>query len=504
MTTGGRWVTVAAWTGLSAAALGLALFALRAGYAISFVEPLQLVTSGAEHDALFAIWKQIHGLDIYTDRHRIPFASSNYNWLFFEGYGWIAGAVMKALALGDAWLPTVTRLITVGICVIGVALLFADLRSGARAESVAGRAALAAFAIWFFFGPLGGFWTIATNVELGATVFLIASLYAFNRLYPTRPWAAVLWFIGLAYAAWAMKQNYVYTAGAVGLFLLLRRDWSRLALLSVLLPAAWALTLWLGSDAYLKMLFFQGTDMLFQPGTALRNISNAGGKTLAVWLGLAGALVIIVRRPAMLGPLWREQAVRLYALGLFVSLVMVVPMSAMHGAAENYYFPVVYFAAGLCFTVLFALDRLSAPVAAGWVGVVGGWLAGVAAVALVITGHAGVISTRNWHDQFTATKACIDRLPTPAFTAGGYNMLPWMYPAGPHFITAFKYPYDRARGVAFERDGLGGMIRDGYFAALLLDPNTERHDGAALAPRYERKGECAGKAVWLRRGAAAQ
>ena len=104
---------------LGAAGLGVLLIAVRGYYAISFSEPLQLVTSGAEYESLFVIWKYINGLTVYADHTRIPFAGSFYNWVYYFFYGEVTGAGLNHLSLGDAWLPTVTRLITAAGAVYG-------------------------------------------------------------------------------------------------------------------------------------------------------------------------------------------------------------------------------------------------------------------------------------------------------------------------------------------------------------------------------------------------
>ena len=78
-------------------------------------------------------------------------------------------------------------------------------------------------------------------------------------------------------------------------------------------------------------------------------------------------------------------------------------------------------------------------------------------------------------------------------------MLPWIYPGAPHFILAYNYRRDRAAGRRFERDGIGGLIADGYFGALLMNVPTGRFDGAQIAVRYEKRGRCGEQDIWLRR-----
>jgi hypothetical protein len=174
-------------------------------------------------------------------------------------------------------------------------------------------------------------------------------------------------------------------------------------------------------------------------------------------------------------------------------------MSSWYGAAENYYFPIVFFVSTI---LIMAVSRLGTTSGAGRLilsAVTIGWAGNLLAVIVVLAGFAGVLSTRDWHHKHAAIKRCMENLPRPAFTGSVYNLLPWMYPAEHHFILAYNYGPDRAAGRRFERGGIGGLIADGYFGALLLDVPTGRFDGARIAVRYERRGRCAGQDIWLRR-----
>ena len=68
------WVTVG---------FNILLMSLRAVSAISFSEPLMVITSGAEEDSALAIWKYIKNLPVFEDPHRLPFTASAYNWLYY-------------------------------------------------------------------------------------------------------------------------------------------------------------------------------------------------------------------------------------------------------------------------------------------------------------------------------------------------------------------------------------------------------------------------------------
>jgi hypothetical protein len=96
-----------------AAAACLILFLVRVYYAISFVTPSMLATTGAEWECLFPVWKFTQHQAIYTDPHRIPFAVSLYNCFFYFFYGLITKAWLYLLRLDVIWIPTLGRLISV-------------------------------------------------------------------------------------------------------------------------------------------------------------------------------------------------------------------------------------------------------------------------------------------------------------------------------------------------------------------------------------------------------
>ena len=104
--------------------ISLALMAARADFAISFSEPLLTVTSGAQYETDFSLWKYVNGIPVYTDLYAIPFSGSWYNWLFYAGYGEIFNAARSLFSLEDAWLPTVARLVSLTSALAGALITY--------------------------------------------------------------------------------------------------------------------------------------------------------------------------------------------------------------------------------------------------------------------------------------------------------------------------------------------------------------------------------------------
>ena len=496
---------------LIGAGLGVVLMATRGVNVISFTEPLQLVTSGAEYESLYAIWKYVHGFAVYADHTRIPFAGSFYNWLYYVFYGEITKWVLGALSLGDAWLPTVTRLITATGVVYGTwitARLF--LEFPAASDDNLKRLGLA-FALLVFFGPLMGFFGIATQPDIWGFAFDVTAIYVFLRLYERRPLMGICLFWLFAYLAWGFKQIFVFSTGTVGLFLLLRRDWKMLGVLIVLSVLAWGATLAFGTSQYVKnIVTFGGVTVSLSWPQLFRNLGNAGIKFLPLLLGLAGVAAAMVRSNRLrdfvgnavssITTKTPDTHFGLALLGSIVTGVLVIPASAKLGAAENYYFLFSFF---LSLLFLFALAKVAETGA--WPTTVSlplsiGWLLHGLAICLVLGGVTGVLSTRPQHVSMSSVSKCLieKNLPDPVFIASPYLSLPWMVPAEQHFVVQTNYLWDKPGGVEMEGGGIGGLIDQGYFATIVIPGDT--FDGSDLRRYRLRDDKCGTFKIFERMG----
>lgn len=494
-----RWLS---WSALAGALACLILFAVRLGGVVSFAEPIQAQTSGAEYESLFAVWKYTQGLAVYNDRFQVPFNAPMFNWLFYASYGWVAKAVLGAGRLGDAWLPTVARLFTVlGAGAAGLAAAAAFRRAAGtgepRLEAVAW-----AFAAFVAVGPLVGFWAMTVRPDAWALAFEAAAAAAFLVIYRRSPWAAVLSLAALAYAAWSFKQASVFAAGAAGLFLLARRDWRRLAALATALPLAWAATLVLGEPQYVKNVLFADYPLPFAGERMARNLLNFAVKSGPSLFLLAALAPVLAASPARRRESLADDPLLFALCGAAVAASISVPLSAQVGGSENYLFVLSFYLALLAVAGLAtaargggaALQRMAAAGVAGW-----GTLA--VAVLVVLAGVTGATGVRREHDANVAFKLCLDRLPRPLYVDNPYLALPWMTPGTEPFVLSYTYPAERALGRRYERDGIGGLIAARHFAALAV-PGAEppaRIDGATLDGYAPAPGACPGISVFLRK-----
>lgn len=471
---------------------------VRGASAISFSEPLQLTTSGAESEFIYSVWTYVNGLVLYTDQTKIPFTATFYNWLFYVFYGEISGTVLRIFSLADDWLPTVTRLITLAGGILGSALAYHTFVALLKIEGRGLKVLAAAFAIYLFFGPLPGFFAFTTRPDTWAIVLDIAAIFIFLTLYRNKPQAAVLFFCGLTYAAWSFKQIFVFGPGTVGLFLLLNRDWRHLAILVFVTWGAWGITLWAGGPAYIRLLTYQDSVVTLSSEPMVRSFTNFAIKFLPGLAGLASLAVIPSVRGAAMDAIRQDDVARMAALGLLLTTGISLAASFKVGAAEYYFMPLTYYAALLVLAVLSRLSKASAVPSAAWGLLSLGWIAAFLAVASVLLGYKGVLSVRNTHELVRAAKPCLLALKQPAFVGNPMLSLPWIMPAKHHFVLHYHYFTDHAAGIKMEQGGIGGLMDSGYFATLAFQSKVDRYDGADLKQYQIRPQTCPGLVIYDR------
>jgi hypothetical protein len=472
--------------------------AVRGISAISFSEPLQLTTSGAESEFIYSVWTYVKGLVLYPDLTKIPFTATFYNWMFYVLYGEISGTVLRVFSLSDDWLPTITRLITLAGGIIGSALAYHTFVALLKIEGRGLKVLSAAFAIYLFFGPLPGFFAFTTRPDTWAIVFDIGAIFVFLVLYREKPLTAVLLFCGLTYAAWSFKQIFVFGPGTVGLFLLLNRDWRHLAVLVFVTWSAWGLTLWIGGPAYTQLLFFRNSVVMLSPETMVRSFSNFSVKFLPGLAGLAAIVAIPSFRRMTIEAIRRDDVAKIAALGLLVTTGISLAASLKEGAAEYYFLPQTYYIALLVLTTLSRMTKTMSVPNVAWGVLSLGWVAAFLAVASVLMGFKGVLSVRYIHEQFLMAKPCLQAMKQPAFVSNSMLSLPWIMPAKQHFVLHYHYLKDHAAGIKMEQGGIGGLMDKGYFATLALYSEAGPYDGSDLKRYRARPQACPGMVIYDR------
>lgn len=472
---------------------------------VSFLEPLQLVTSGYEEDSLYAIWKYIHGKDVYTITTDIPFTFSNFNWLYYDFYGVISGLVMGGVGLADPWLPTVTRMITLIGAIIGAWVsyrIMAALRDVKTEHEHTIDIVAIGLILLVFFGPLPGFWTITTRPDIWTTALDAVLILGFLRLYTHSAINAALWALVLGYITWSFKSVDVTAAASVGVFFLWRREWGAAFILAVGTLSLWMVTYLLGSEAYQFSMLgaHQGIVFTFEQG--IRNLVNLAVKAFPILLPVLAIIIYTLTQKAFRERIkadWRIQfliiaSVCTYAISIFGSFKF--------GGAENYFFTPMLILSFLVYWVwrqLLSNGMFSKSVIRSFsFALVLGWALTGAASASVIAGINGVTSNRHMHSMVTQMQPCLQALPKPVFVKDLTLSLPWITPADESFILSFYYYSDRAAGRVFEAGGIGGMIKDGFFNALVFEIPLPGFDGASFDGYEIREERCGDWIVYLK------
>jgi hypothetical protein len=453
---------------LTLAALSCAaLAAARITCSISFENPLQLVTSGAEEEALASIWRLDHGQTVYTDPHAIPFTASYFNWLFYASYGLGAKLALGTFHLGDAWLPTACRLLTLLLALAGIVLIYFLLRrhAGKRIPPLVA----VTLAMLAFLNPLCGFWIITARPDIGAAVLELTGVACALRLAEDR---RPRWIIGAALcfaAAWAFKQTSVAACAGIVLACVLPRgefrrpevDGYRAAGLLVAISAGLALLAGtpLG-PVYRHELYLSQVNCGFNVEWAALHFGSAVMKMPFIAAALAGLL--IMWRSIRADPAWRA-----VSLVLLVSFLGDFVEASKGGAGDYYFIPV-----GLWSVIWLALafDRLGAP----WQRALAlpAWLQVGVALA-VLTGHLGIVNPGDPAKRYAHLATFLATQPGPVLVRDPYGNLPWISPTAPHFVMGYANEGDWRAGVAFEAGGWRGLMQRGYFAVVVdrpLDP----------------------------------
>lgn len=478
-----------------------ALMAVRIYHGISFAEPLQFITSGDEQGSLFAIWKAVNGLGVYADPTQSPYSMSFYNALFYEAYGLWTRFWMSALSLGDAWLPTVSRFLTLLAVLAGWVVSLVLFRRIAAPGDTAARLIAPFAATILFIGPLMGFWAFTVRPDLWAFVFEICAVLLFVRTYGTNRNLAAVFAAVLFFAAWMFKQAAISGVCGIGLFLLIERQWRALALFCVIYLVLCLGTLAGGSDLYRQSIFFTQIKLEYDLGHGLKVWSNAIVKTLPIYLPLMVVVLALITQSDVRRRFFEDWTNRLFLYGFAASAGVIFVLSLQTASAENYVFTPTLFAAGL---MIGGYARMEARSASGRL-VTWSWLGAAVVHAalclLVLTGHFGVLDpTVKSHPKWVDTARCINTHEKPIFVQNTYLSLPWMTESAEPFV--LSYTYDRARelGMPHEKGGIGGRIEAGEFKtlALLTDQAETGYDGARL-DNYKRQPEqCGDMFVWVR------
>jgi hypothetical protein len=460
-----------------------AVFRAQMAWHIAATGPGIAITSGCEEESFHTLWRQHHGLSVYSDPTQPPYSEAYFNWLFYQSYG--AATKPFVTAQGDAALIRFGRLFTMAGTIIGAISLGLFGWHITGPNSLGTRLCAIVLTTFTFLGPLPGWWIVTVRPDLWATTLECLGLIALLLVWRRSALLVTTVTGSCFYAAWAFKHNYIQALSVSLLFLLWQRQWRTAASLLLFSLSTWSLTfLALGSD-YRSVLLATTSANTFDLHLGWTNFSGALVRLVPLALP-AICLLFMPASPNESQPI--KDTLGLSRIGLPITLLLSFVGSCKIGAASNYFFTPMVFLTLLALIAL-ARARSVVPPLLGLVPALAlcGYL--FLSPSLDLRPQARTMATRwaLWKDA-----------PSPRYSEDRSLNLPWLNPGEPVFLTGFKYTSYREHGRIFADDGIGGLISQRYFATLLLPTAvSDTHDGASL-DGYRRSGDAAGFTLWRR------
>lgn len=433
------------------------------------LRPMHILTSGFEEESMYAIWKCLNGQPVYADPHNIPFAASYFNWLFYYSYAGIIGLFQSVLGFGDEWIPQAGRYISLAGAVVAL------LASVAIAKRMTGKAQLSLLGwsvfISFFLGYLVGFWLFTVRPDVWATTFEVLAFFAFVAYNDKKKLVLLLLSAILFYISWGFKHNFIAVAGACWLFLVIRKRYMHAGLFAAVLCVAIPSTIALGTEAYryllIKSQMSQGINIwqgIYTGKKALLKSLN-----VTVPLMLMGLILLLKYSPAkLLKKILADDYALVLTISLLISAGWFFFFSMKPGSSDNYYFSPV----AVCAILLVYLNdkygdkpsvRNLLP------GVYG--LASVGYIALgllILTGRQGVLAHDKLSQKYYAIAEVTKNLNPPVYVEkDNFSNLPWLNKSRPNFVVATTYYILRTEPQLLERNGIEGLMRQGYFESIV-------------------------------------
>jgi hypothetical protein len=399
--------------------LSTSVFVLRGFYSwqAAAVVPGVAVTSGCEEETMFALWRKVHGQEVYGDSSRLPYASAYFNWFFYAGYGPVIAQVVSRQ--GDSSIPRTGRGLTAVGALLGGFVLFHLLRKASPGQDLwAG-----ALATTIAFGPLVGWWAFTLRPDVWGMTAETMALALMLCTYRQRPLTSTIASCLLFYLAWSFKQTFVLGLGTALLFLLVRRQWFSFLTLTLGSIALWVATFVALGANYRDAFQLSGYNNAFYFANGLSNLRDMLQKTAPLWL-LAGTLLVSRRTPATAAESpFAADTLLLGLLGLCLTVVPAFAASCKLGAYSNYYFSTLTMLALVNGGLAATGDKIKA-------GLFSFSLVAVMQL-MVLLGCVGSLNLTPQTNELAATWAAWHGQPEPRFSSVNAFNLPWLNQGSP-------------------------------------------------------------------------
>lgn len=450
---------------VAGAIAGVVYEVVRFSQTVWFSRPYFGCTTGSEEEALYALWKWLHGLPVYGDMFDIPYAASYFNWLFYAVYGTVNWLVLTVSGAGEEMIPAISRCTTLLLHLLALGFVVAigrQLRLRFFLLSRDGGWGYAAFAV---LNLCYGLWAITCRPDVGALLLELIGFWTILKYEAGHRRVWLLAIVASLYCAWAFKQNCVTVITVYCLALLLRRRFAELLCVALPTFALYAITFLVGGPLYGYACVLSQSQMGLSPLFGAQNFLLASVK--APLLGVAVCLI-----PAFLVVAKRSVALpKRLLVGTFLgSLLLALVASMKAGAYVNYFFLPGALGA-LCLADLCGNLRWPRLALLARYGVACAAVFQVGTIAQRLLHREGTVILQRQHAPAVSLRQELPSLPAPVLVYSSAMNLPWIQARPPHFVYAFTYFGDRQTR-QFRHDGMGGLVREGFFGTVALEKST--------------------------------
>ena len=460
------------------AGLNLAVFFIRIVWLSQHAATLPLP---GDSISAYALWRLRHGHAIYEWLTRPYFSFAPYNFLFYPLYSWF----IDAFRVPDEQILWVARLPTPLFAMLGAwaqyrVTAFVAVRSYGRHERTL--TMLLAFSTWLGCGVVS-WWGLSIRPDVAAAALATAGLSACVIGAESRR-AALDATAGVAFAAaWAFKQSYVmFCAAAIVHAALRRRSAKTLALLGAPLVLTAACALAFGSGPYRFDVFVAQTLDAIHPYDVQFWVRGDVLPNLLVWGIPIWSLVADSRGS-------RPGALDVIVLAAIFSGTWTLLTIGKAGSSNNYLIEPSAAFSVWCGIALSGYasrggrESARALKAAAWMAVpmilfpvgllIRGEYALSHAIGLRARSETLTLGRRGELERRRALASRIAQLAAPVYIDDEPLSLPWHtnhneYPA----LVIDHVLYDPAERKGLVVGGLAGLVRERYFASLLLSKDS--------------------------------
>jgi hypothetical protein len=423
---------------------------------------------------IYAVWREIHHLQVYEWPFAFPFHLAPYNYLFYETYA----VFLRSIGATGANMMTWRNVLTPVFAIMGGVAQWKLVQHQLKLRGA--RSALSLFfalGLWFC-ASMVRYWALSMRPDMAAIALVMVALWMVVR----QPRFCYAYAGVLFYLAWSFKQSVVLVFVGVCLFLLFSKRWRDVTVLATVFAALTAITLLLGTPEY-RFDTLVATRLY---GFSIPYALQIGPKSIIgnlYWILAPIALLLAA------GTRRVDGSVRLLITVFAVAFVCGVAGLTKVGGWDNYLLEA--FVAG---STLLQIATFTAP--GVFVSVLVLFGCAQPAVQLMLTQGGAHLHTLGTVEIATSAEyadaiAMRDRLAPmkkPVFTDNPTFSLPWFSTDNQSPALVVDFLFLNAARARCENGCIEGMLQKGEFPTVMLLSSGDPYQ-SSLNPSYKMVGE---------------